>query len=82
MPPAKKGEIMTKADIMGLSVDIVELEELYGELKQYLQNEYLNVIFFVTMQMIEKSAVDVQYKELLESSDYLLPGLAKTAKAC
>ncbi len=74
MPPAKKGEIMTKADIMGLSVDIVELEELYGELKQYLQNEYLNVIFFVTMQMIEKSAVDVQYKELLESSDYLLPG--------
>lgn len=65
---------MTKADIMGLPVDIVELKELYREVKQYLENEYLNVIFFVTIQMIEKSASDPEYRKLLESSDYLLPG--------
>lgn len=62
-----------KADIMGLSVDVVEQDELCEELKQYLQNEYLNVVFFVTIQMIERSVIDPEYKRILESSDYLLP---------
>lgn len=59
---------------MGLSVDIVEQDELCEELKQYLENEYLNVVFFVTMQMIERSVNDPEYKRILENSDYLLPG--------
>lgn len=36
----KEKTMAGKADIMGLPVDIVDLRELYGEIKQYLQNEY------------------------------------------
>lgn len=73
MITGKANDMIEKADIMGLPIDIVKKEELREEISQYLQNDYLNVIFFVTIQMIERSAADVKYKELLESSDYLLP---------
>ena len=62
-----------KADIMGLRIDIVEKQELLEEIEDYLQNEYLNVIFMVTVEMIEKNAPDPEYRKLLEDSDYLLP---------
>lgn len=71
-----------KADIMGLSVDVVSIEEVCGELKQYLQNEYLNVIFLATIQTIEKSENNPEYRKLLESSDYLLPGEEAVLASC
>jgi N-acetylglucosaminyldiphosphoundecaprenol N-acetyl-beta-D-mannosaminyltransferase len=67
---------------MGLPIDIVEKKELGREIEQYLQNDYLNVIFLLTEPMIEKSAADPEYKELLENSDYLLPAGKSILEAC
>lgn len=63
-----------KIKIMGIDIDIVDIDTLKKELCNYLTNEYLNIIFFASAKMVEWGSKDDNYRKLLERADYLLPG--------
>lgn len=65
---------MKKVNLMGLRLDAVIIDNFREEIRNYISNEYLNVILFASEEMIENASKDTGYKEILEEADYLLPG--------
>ncbi len=63
-----------KVRIMDLEIDVLDKEALRGKIKKYLSEDGLNVIHFVSSQMLEKYANRPERKEGLEWEDLLLPG--------
>lgn len=71
-----------KINVLGVEIDAIDQAELSQEVIEYLKNDYLNVIFFATVDMIERAFCDNEYKELLRSADFVLPGQEILVSAC
>jgi len=71
-----------RINVLGVSIDVVEQNELLWELSRYLENDYLNVVFFATIKILEKASTDGEYRELLDCADYLLPGEKAIFSTC
>lgn len=63
-----------RVNIMGVDIDIISIEELIKIVKEYLVNDYMNVIFLASQGMIDEAEKDKEFKEIIQKADLILPG--------
>lgn len=63
----------TRVSILGLDVDILTDEYFQEKVQEYLSNEYLNIIHFVSMDYIEHELSE-NVRMALSEADMVLPG--------
>lgn len=69
----EKGDSMMKRnDILGLNVNVIYYREFKRQINEYLSNDFLNRITFVSKDMLAMAKEDEFYKEKLENNDLLL----------
>lgn len=64
----------TQINIMGLDVDMISTDILKSKVKEYLENDILNIILFATTKLLEYTVEDENLKELIKEADFILPG--------
>lgn len=64
----------TKVNIMDLNVDIIDVETLIRKITGFLTNDYLNIVYLISSQTIEKTADNKELREMVECADLVLPG--------
>lgn len=64
----------TQINIMGLEVDIISNDTLVSKVKEYIENDCLNIILFATTKLLEDTVEDEKLKELIMAADFILPG--------
>lgn len=69
----KDDDMKNKISIMGIDVDLVTVSSLSKSMNEYLTNDYLNIIYFVTAKTIESVIHDEEYRNSIASSDLVLP---------
>lgn len=58
---------------MGTEIDVVDQRYFQTQIEEYLSNDYLNIVSFISVQMIERAENDEKYRELFGRIDYMLP---------
>lgn len=61
-------------NVMGFGIDVLTYRNWFKKMQQYLSNDHLNIIYFMTVNMIQHGEGNEEYKELIACADYLLPG--------
>lgn len=64
----------TRIKIMDLELDILTEETFYEEVKNYLSNDYLNVIHLISLDYIDTYDENELVQETLNEADMVLPG--------
>lgn len=64
----------TRIKIMDLDLDILTEETFYEEVKNYLSNDYLNVIHLISLDYIDTYDENELVQETLNEADMVLPG--------
>lgn len=64
----------TKINIMGLDIDIIDIDTLISKTQEYLNNDCLNVILMANTTLLEESGKDEELKQLVMGADLIVPG--------
>lgn len=64
----------TKAKIMNLEIDLFTWETFEKEIRQYLNNDLMNVVHMISLDYIDTYEENDLVKEMLEEADMVLPG--------
>lgn len=63
-----------KVNIMGLDVDLISTDSFTKRIDEYLNNDYLNLIFILSTTMVYDAMEHEAYKETLSKAHMLIPG--------
>ena len=63
-----------KVNIMGLDVDLISKDSFTKRIDEYLNNDYLNLIFILSTTMVYDAMEHEAYKEALSKAHMLVPG--------
>lgn len=63
-----------KVNIMGLDVDLISTDSFTKRIEEYLTNDYLNLIFILSTEMVYEAVEHENYKEILSKAHMLIPG--------
>ncbi len=63
-----------KVNIMGLDVDLISNDSFTRRIEEYLTNDYLNLIFILSTDMVYDAMGHESYKETLSRAHMLIPG--------
>lgn len=66
--------MQTSVKIMDIDVDMLSNDVFIQKINDYLTNEKLQVIFFASMEMLNRAAQKAEYRELIEMAELFLPG--------
>ena len=64
---------MTNVKVMELVLDLLQVDEFYRFMNEYLSNDYLNIVYLISMGLLEKSSEDEELHKRIMSADLLLP---------
>ena len=62
-----------KINVMGVDLDVISVLALSQKLKEFLENDYLNVVFLITAKTLEYANEEEAFKKSLQIADYVLP---------
>lgn len=62
-----------KISVMGVELEILSTASFSHKLKEFLQNDFLNIIFMVSSKTLEYAADNEEFKNSFDCADYVLP---------
>jgi len=62
-----------KINVMGVDLDVISVLALSQKLKEFLENDCLNVVFLITAKTLEYANEEEEFKNSLQIADYVLP---------
>ncbi|WP_167955536.1 WecB/TagA/CpsF family glycosyltransferase [Anaerosporobacter faecicola] len=62
-----------KINVMGVDLDAISVLAFSQKLKEFLLNDYLNIVFLITAKTLEYANEDEEFRNSLTCADYILP---------
>lgn len=64
----------TSVNILGTDVDILSNDVFISKVNDFLTNDKLQVIFFVSAEILERASREEEYRKLIDMAELCLPG--------